>query len=186
MMLALPMGIAFAFVIHHVYQRISLSANRAQRIAAFAALFFLVCFGLAEQFARKEGFNGFSVKAEEVYLNRIAQDLPPDCSSFYVSIGPAGVHNEFEYQIDAALVSIMRHVPTLNGYSGSLPPDWGLWEVKDPAYENNVKQWIAQRQLTGRICRVVINESTSTTDINDPSFFVRQQYRDVLDASPIR
>ena len=185
LVLALPMAIAFAFVIHVAIERISRQANGARRIWLFAALALVTAFGLAEQFGRREGFNGFSISAENAYLNRLAQTLPSGCSAFYVAVAPTAPHNIFEYQLDAALVSMKQRVPTLNGYSGLLPPDWGLWDLKSAAaYESNVRQWIAQNRIGGRVCRLFIDEKSSPFDITDPDFFVRQQYEDVLGREP--
>ena len=144
----------------------------------------MTAFGLVEQFGRKEGFDGFSISAENVYLNRVAQSLPNDCSSFYVAVKPAALHNQFEYHIDAIFISIMKGVPTLNGYSGQLPPDWLMWELMDPMYEHNVRHWIGVHQLKGNICRLFLNETTAPSDIADPDVFIRQQYLDVLRRQP--
>jgi hypothetical protein len=187
MIMALPMGIAFAWLIDHISQRIARQQPRGRRALLLATLYVLTVFGLGEQFARKEGFNGFSIKDENLYLSRLAQDLPSNCSSFYVTVGPTAPHNEFEYQLDAAMVSAMRNVPTLNGYSGYLPPTWDLWAVKDTvAYENNVKRWIADHKLPGNVCRLPISEVTGPefVDINKPEVFVRQLYLDVLGRLP--
>lgn len=163
-LLALPMSVAFAFVIHYAMGKISARQNRALRISLAATLFVIVAFGLAEQFARKKDFNGFPIRAENAYLKKLAAALPENCTSFYVAVGPRGNRNQFEYQIDAILVSILRDVPTLNGYSGQLPPNWLLWEVKAPDYEANVKKWIDEKYLGGQVCRLVIDETTTGTD----------------------
>jgi|GEM_PF-547591 len=183
---AFPMAIAFAWLIDNLRQRIGRHQFRNRRAALLAILYVLTIFGLGEQFARKEGFNGFSIKDENEYLSRLARELPANCSSFYVTVKPSAPHNQFEYQIDAAFVSVMTGVPTLNGYSGHLPPTWNLWEVKDAAYESNVKSWIATHQLPGNVCRLPIKELTGPdfVDINRPELFVRQQYLDVLGRLP--
>jgi hypothetical protein len=195
-MLCLPMAIAFAYVIHHGMKKISVQKNRRLRNAMSAALFITVGFGLFEQCASKKTANGFSIKAENEYLKAQAANLPDNCSSFYVAVGPYAAHTQFEYQIDAALIAVMRGVPTFNGYSGQSPPNWGLWEVKAPEYEDNVKRWIEANQLKRNICRLVINEpfsnepvSTEPVDeksIDDPAVFVRQQYLDLLGREPDR
>ena len=178
------MAIAFAFAIHFLIEVISRVANAQRRTFLFACLFLLTGFGLVEQFGRKEGFDGFSISAENVYLNRVAQSLPNDCSSFYVAVKPAALHNQFEYHIDAVFISIIKGVPTLNGYSGQLPPDWHLWELMDPMYEHNVRHWIGVHQLKGNVCRLFLNETTASSDIADPDVFIRQQYLDVLRREP--
>ncbi len=181
--LALPMAIAFAFLIHYAMARISVQKSRTLRVAMFAALLVTVTFGLVEQFATKKDFNGFSVRAENEYLKKQAAALPDNCSSFYVAVGPYAAHNQFEYQIDAVFLSIMRHVPTLNGYSGQLPPGWSLWEVKAPDYEANVKKWIEKNHIGGNVCRFLIDE-TPTSALEDAGRFVRQQYLDLLAREP--
>ena len=76
--------------------------------------------------------------------SRLARDLPDNCSSFYVAVKPSERRTtSLSIRYDAALVGAMRGVPTLNGYSGYLPPGWDLWEVKDAGFESNVQRWIA-------------------------------------------
>ena len=180
LIMAFPMSIAFAWLIDHVSKRIR------HRGLLQVALYVVIIFGIGEQFSSKEGFDGFSIRNENEYLSRLAQQLPADCPSFYIAVKPAALHNVFEYQIDAALVGVMRGVPTLNGYSGYWPPTWNLWSVRNPDYENNVKNWIAANQLGGNVCRLVIDGVTApgSADITNPEIFVRQQYQDVLGRSP--
>jgi hypothetical protein len=184
LLLALPMSIAFAFLIQLATQTITSIANRGRSVLAFFVLLLVVGFALAEQFGRREGYSGFSIRNENSYLNQLAQGLPSGCDAFYVDVGPSALHPQFEYQVDAIFVSMMKRVPTINGYSGQLPADWRLWEVADPGYEQNARSWISLHRLNGNICRLVINESRPNSDLTDPAFFVSQQYRDVLGREP--
>ena len=184
LVLALPMAIAFAFLLHFLIQKISQQTDSTRRTALFAGLIILTTFGLVEQFGSKQGFNGFSIRDENQYLNGLAHSLPNDCSSFYVALKPPINHNEFEYQLDAMLVAFLKGVPTLNGYTGHLPPDWGLWGVGHPAYESNVKKWIDDRQIKGNVCRLFIPEPVPFLNIQDPEIFVKQQYLDILRREP--
>ena len=161
MLLTLPMSIGFAFMIQFAADRISSLKDLTRQRVLLAALVLTVAFGLFEQLARKERFNGYPIKAETAYLNNLAAALPADCQSFYVAVGPGGKRNAFEYQIDAILVSVLRDIPTLNGYSGQLPPGWPLWEVQGVDYETYVKKWIEERKLGGNICRLVIDENST-------------------------
>ena len=163
MVLTLPMSIAFAFVIDLAIKRISAICGHALRITLASTLIIVIAFGLVEQFASRKNFNGFPIRAETTYLRTLAASLPEGCNSFYVAVGPRGGRNQFEYQIDAVHVSILRDVPTFNGYSGQLPPNWALWEVKAPDYEANVKKWIEDNRLDGHICRLVIDETSTGT-----------------------
>jgi hypothetical protein len=188
LVLALPMAIGLAFLIHFVFERIATAVPGPRRTLLFASLFLITGFGLFEQFAAHEGFDGFSIKAENQYLNRLAESVPDNCSSFYVAAKTTALHSQFEYHVDAALVSAIKRVPTLNGYSGQLPVNWQLWDVMGgPAYEANVKSWIAERQVKGEVCRVFVTETNAATniaDIADNEPFIRQQYLDTLRREP--
>ncbi|HEX5873894.1 MAG TPA: DUF4214 domain-containing protein [Pyrinomonadaceae bacterium] len=187
LVMALPMAIGFAFLIHFIFERIAQSPS-PRRIVLSAFLVLISGFGLFEQFAAPQGFDGFSIKAENEYLNRLAHSLPDNCSSFYVAAKTTALHSQFEYHVDAALVSAIKGVPTLNGYSGQLPMNWHLWDVMGgPAYDANVKSWIAERQVKGEVCRVFVTETNAATnlgDIADNEPFIRQQYLDILRREP--
>lgn len=178
--MAFPMSIAFAWLIDRLMDRLQRHRRRALLLAA---LYVLTIFGLVEQFAWKDGFDGFSIRNENKYLSRLAGELPSDCSSFYVVVKPTSPHNLFEYQIDAALIGVMRGVPTLNGYSGYWPPSWDLWDIRNANYENNVKRWIDTNHLPGKVCRYALEEH-SVGDITNNEVFIRQQYQDVLGRQP--
>ncbi len=180
LIMALPMAIAFAWLIDQLSQMI----GRSNRRYWFVLLYVFMAFGLVEQFGRKQGFNGFSIQNENVYLARLAQELPDNCSSFYVTVKPTALHNIFEYQIDAALISAIKDVPTLNGYSGQLPPAWDLWDMMGAGYEDNVKRWITARQINGNVCKLFLRGTTANQDIADSEVFIQQQYLDLLRRLP--
>ena len=184
LVMALPIAIAFAWLIDRLSQAIRRQVRSTRRSLLLASMYAVIGFGLVEQFAHGRGFDGFSIKNENAYLNRVSHDLPNNCSSFYAAIKPTALHNIFEYQVDAALVSAIKRVPTLNGYSGQLPPKWDLWDMMGEGYENNVKRWIAERQLQGNVCRLFLRGTTAPDDIADSEVFIRQQYIDLLRRQP--
>lgn len=185
LVLALPMAIGFAFLIHFILEKITRMDHGPRRNLLLASVALISGFGLFEQFASREGFDGFSISAENQYLNRLATSLPDNCSSFYVAAKTTALHSQFEYHVDAALVSAIKRIPTLNGYSGQLPVNWHLWDVMGgPAYEANVKSWIAERQINGEVCRLFVTETNAPTDIADNEPFIRQQYLDILRREP--
>jgi hypothetical protein len=178
------MSIVFAFLIQHVLGRILSYQSIMKKALVLMALLAAVCFGLFEQMA---GGFGFSVRAENTYLEGLSKKLPQGCPGFYLTVGPKAVRNQFEYQIDAMMVSQMRGVPTTNGYSGQFPRDWfpALWEVKEPGYEEKMRRWVEAHGLNGNVCRLEVDESVSiTNEIDDDEYFVRQQYLDVLSREP--
>ena len=153
--LTLPMAIAFTFVMDVGLRKIAAQEKLLFRRCLMCSVFVLVSFGLVEQFGRAAAF---SKSAEMERLDKLAAKLPDNCSSFYVVAAPVHRPVKYEYQIDAMLVSIMRGVPTLNGYSGHVPPGWSLREVEAPDYYANVRKWISLHNLGGHICELEIGE----------------------------
>jgi hypothetical protein len=189
--LSLPMAIAFSFVIERGLRWASQQKDLPRRRALTVAVVLVAAFGIFEQFGVfKVGGTGFSKKAEEAYLKAMANKLPGDCTAFYIAPGSNGKHNAFEYQYDAMLISAMTHIPTFNASSSQFPHDWFLYEVKDPEYENNVKRWIDLNHLNSKVCRLEIGPQVEAFDVHapgpldDPAFFVRQQYRDFTGREP--
>lgn len=152
LVLALPMAIAFAFLLHRALVRAERLAKPA-RLGAVGALTLLVAFGFLEQLG---GHATFLMDPERSRLRRLSARLPEGCSAFYAVPGrrPGGV--KYEDQLDAMLVAVVEGVPTLNGYSGHVPPGWRLKETGAGDYEERVSQWIAAHGVTGRVCRLEI------------------------------
>jgi hypothetical protein len=155
MLLVLPMAIAFAVVVHRTMRRISAHEDARLRQSLAWAMLVIIGFGLGEQFGRAPSI---SRTVELARLNRLAATLPEGCTAFYVAAAPERGKVKREYQIDAMLISVVRGVPTLNGYSGHVPPGWSLREVEAADYEERVAKWIATHELAGRICRLEIGD----------------------------
>lgn len=181
--LTLPMSIAFAYVLNKGL------ASRSRALAV--AIVLVAAFGVFEQFGiAKINGEGFSTRVENEYLRTMAAKLPTDCAAFYVAPGRDANHSTAEYQYDAMMISIISRVKTLNASSSQFPPDWNMYFVKDPGYEDNVKAWINSRGIQRKVCRLEIGPEVEAFDLNvpnvidEPEFFVRQLYRDFAGNEP--
>jgi hypothetical protein len=157
--LTLPMSIGFAYVLDYAIKRVSAQKASRLRSALMFGVVALAAVGVFEQFGTfKVGGTGFSKKAETAYLNAMAAKLDGNCAAFYVAAKPDDHHGAAEYQYDAMMIAVMTQIPTLNGSSSQFPPDWfGLYEVKDTAYEANVRKWIERNEIKGNICRLELS-----------------------------
>jgi hypothetical protein len=189
--LALPMAIAFAFVLDRATKAIGKQTDHRLRLAPAVALAVVTMFGVVEQFGLlKYGGAGFSKRTELAYLKAMSGKLPDNCEAFYIAPGRRPTHAPIEYQDDAMLISILTGVPTLNGASSQFPPNWLLYVVTDPAYEVNVRSWIDSQRIKGNVCRLEIGPQVEAFDnrtphpLDDPTFFVTQQYHDLLNREP--
>jgi hypothetical protein len=156
--LALPMAILFAVAIHRLSQWILSRRPSLFRSGFVGALILLLAFGVVEQLNGASYLNSYSIPAENARMERLAARLPADCSVFYVTLSPHTPHpqNRLQYQHDALFVSVLRHVPTVNGRSGKYPPGWPLYHIKAADYEHNVRDWIRARHIQGRICALEV------------------------------
>ncbi len=183
--LALPISIAFAYVLNRGLEYASREQTPFRRKALRALMIFLGAVIVFEQFGvPKIGGPGFSVSLEKTYLGTLAAQLSPDCQAFYLVNGPLATRTMPEYQYDAMMLSALSGIPTLNASSSQFPSGWDLYSLNTPDYEEKVKSWIASQGLNGKICRIVTGPEIDVFDvsypnpINDPQVFVRQLYRD--------
>jgi hypothetical protein len=190
--LTLPISIAFGYALSRASVWVERQAEARRRKVLKAALVVVAAFCVVEQFGVfKVGGTGFSKRAERAYLHAMAAKLPKDCTAFYVAARADDKHNAFEYQYDAMLIANISRVPTLNGSSSQFPEEWfGLYDVKDPAYEDKVRAWIARHGITGNVCRLELYppveafDPKTPTPLDAPDFFVRQHYRDFFEREP--
>ena len=155
LVLALPMSIAFAVLVHRALRAISTRPTALARQGLTAALLAAVAFGSVEQFGRSPSL---SARDERARLETLAASLPRHCAVFYAAAAPVRMPVKHEEQIDAMLVSAIRGVPTVNGYGGHVPSGWSLREVEAPDYEQRVAQWIARYHVAGPVCRLEIGD----------------------------
>jgi hypothetical protein len=185
--LALPMAIAFAHGIDAALGWARTRRSRAAARASAAGVVLLAGFAIYEQLGVELGF---SKAVERAYLDHLSRSLPVDCDAFYLAAPAGGTSSVAEYQYDAMMVSLSTGVPTLNGLSSQLPAGWGLLPIDAPDYEERVRAWIRRERIAGEICRLEVDlpveafATESPHPIDQPLFFVRQHYLDLMDREP--
>jgi hypothetical protein len=157
--LALPMAMVFAVAIHRLSAWVLRHPPGLARSGLGAVLVLLLAIAVVEQLNSASYRNSYSIPAENAHLQRLAARVPNGCSAFYLALAPGHPHpqDQFQYQHDAMFVSILDHVPTLNGRSAIPPRDWLLYAVKSPDYERNVRDWIQKEHIRGRVCRLAVS-----------------------------
>jgi hypothetical protein len=76
-------------------------------------------------------------------IDMAAEQIPLNCRSFYF-VAQGSNQPDFYIQEIAMWASMKRGVPTINGYSGSMPPGWNF-----PAtWENPLNGWLIRNNLT--------------------------------------
>jgi hypothetical protein len=103
----------------------------------------------------------FTPAQERARVERLAATIPRDCSAFVYTPAPDG-WPAWRTHIDAMWAAQLTGVPTLNGYSGNVPPGWKLEEcqVRSPAdrarLDDAVEAWIHRWSVPGRVCRLPV------------------------------
>lgn len=103
----------------------------------------LALFALLEQ---QGSFPGFNFNDDWARLHKISQEIPSECSSFFMRAHPSDPAEEYEIQLDAMLISLMRGIPTVNGYSGMNPSAWKI-QSKNPNSLTQVADWFEYKKL---------------------------------------
>jgi len=98
-----------------------------------------------------------SRKFESAHMSALGR-APPVCRSFYAAPQPARAL--YEVQMDAMMLALAQYLPTINGYSGLLPPHWKLFDTNAPYYEQQAIRWALSRGIAESLCRVDIDNGT--------------------------
>ena len=162
--LALPLSILFSAFMDWSWGKMGfIKELKIQWIGKGLVVFFALCV-LYEQTAFPPT-PGFSKHSELARLERLSEKLPSNAGPFYVTVKPGlmtgsygGPLSATDVQIDAMLISAVRGIPTLNGYSGANPPQWGLYKVRSPFYPKYVKDWVNRSALKELIFDLEIDE----------------------------
>jgi hypothetical protein len=162
--LGLPLSILFAAFVDDAWKRTGEFKNTFRSLAGKGLLLVFAGCALYEQTAFPPA-PSFDKRMELVRLERLSEKLPRDAGPFYVSVRPGLLKGSYggplsatDIQMDAMLISAVRGIPTLNGYSGANPRDWGLYKVRSPFYPKYVRDWISRTGLQEKVFDLMIDE----------------------------
>src|SRR5262249_46817232 len=80
----------------------------------------------------------------------LAAVIPTDCQAFLVvPVRPLPSDKDvLELQVDALWASLETGVPTINGYSGRVPPGWEFDDLSGESnVEDHLKRWLGPHRL---------------------------------------
>jgi len=160
-------AVAFAVVAEAFLRRKSAShplPKTGRAFGAFEPAVLVVAILLTLEQVNLASVSRFDRLTEQALLASVPAP-PPGCRAF-------AYYNDGSRALPALLVDAMRisqkfGVPTVNGYSGGVPPGWILNGVWEPDYWDRVKQWARDKSLAGPLCRYV--EPTKSWSYTDPS-----------------
>jgi hypothetical protein len=91
----------------------------------------------------------------------ITSAIPPRCVAFLYT-PPTGHEDPWWYQTDAMWASMVSGVPTLNGYSGNVPPKWPFYHnyIVNPSHGreliSDLLRWSNRWSLDrARVCQII-------------------------------
>ena len=128
---------------------------RRGRVAALTALLSLA----AIEQVNLDQQAGLSRRFEREHMGAVGR-TPRECRSFYAA--PQAHRAPYEVQIDAMMLALAQHLPTINGYSGLNPPGWDFDDTKAAHYEQRAMRWAVDRGIADGLCRVDVTKGTWT------------------------
>ena len=139
--------------------RLSLAEPRPLiRLGRFAALTVLLALAAIEQV----NFAQLSRLSRKYALEQFSAlvSAPRKCRSFYVARQPD--RDLVDVQLDAMMIALDQHLPTINGYSSLSPPGWDLDDPEAADYEQMAERWALNHGIAEGLCRADIDEGTWT------------------------
>ena len=139
--------------------RLSLLESRPlMRFGRLAALTALLALAATEQVNLAQATD-LSRNFEREHFSALGQ-APRECQTFYVAPQPKRILGYG--QVDAMMVALAQHLPTINGHSGLLPPGWDFYDGNAPDYEQRAARWALKRGIAEGLCRADIDKGTWT------------------------
>jgi hypothetical protein len=86
---------------------------------------------------------------ENAILSRV-KEAPRACRSF-LATNPVSIARSGVLQLDAMLVARELDLPTINGYSGWVPPEWRFGPF-DVAYLGHARRWVISKGIEVGLC----------------------------------
>ena len=158
LVLALPMAIVLAHVCGVLLDKASGEKKPLKKILIGGLTLLAAGFIVWEQVSLPP-VPAFSKSWELNRLEYLSQKLPANSKVFYATVNPGLPYTATDIQIDSMLLSAVRGIPTLNGYSGQSPANgsWWLFRVRSPKYEEYVRNWINLHQIKECVFRLDID-----------------------------
>jgi hypothetical protein len=147
---------AIGLTFNRIFQAAMEKPHTFLGLARLTALTALLALAAIEQVNLAEPTQ-LSRKFEREHLSAVG-NAPRECRSFY---GTAQANSRpWEVQIDAMMIALAQHIPTINGYSSLLPPGWDFMDTKAADYEQRAQRWAVSRGIVEGLCRVDVERGT--------------------------
>lgn len=106
--------------------------------------------------ARRVG--SFPRRALDLQSSRLAAAVPRDCDAFFFSPVDFPTASDAATQEVAMWAALESGIPTVNGYTSYLPPDWRLWDPGLRGEADRVRlrgalaDWLRVANFRGELC----------------------------------
>jgi hypothetical protein len=158
--LAFPLGVVLSYACERLFKKIGEIKDGFNRWGSILLAASWIVVAVWEQ-VNLPPYPAFSKSMELQRLEYLSEKLPVSCRLFYVMANPqlplVPDYSATDLQIDAMLLSAVRGIPTLNGYSGHSPENWGLYKVRSPRYGQYVSDWMTLNDLKEPACQLDID-----------------------------
>jgi hypothetical protein len=118
-----------------------------------------------------QGLPSYDKPAARERVSAVARAIPRGCGAF-LYVPRDGQGDPWLYQTDAMWASIATGVPTVNGYSGNVPPGWTFYrnmegpESSDSAVTQALRAWASTWLIEpSRLCRVPASAPVSSDQV---------------------
>ncbi len=140
-------GIFVALVLHQIGHKVYSSNVKAVIFIGLSTI--ISIFGIVEQTGVTNSFDSILSKK---WTNVVVRKIDPNCDSFYLMANPDFPRPFWAIHVDAMMASHLTNTPTINGYSGNNPSNYGPWNPKAKDIKNSVKDWETLMNIGGKIC----------------------------------
>jgi hypothetical protein len=115
-------------------------------------------------------------RAAEMRLVNSIQTPPATCRAFAIqvpfgrpSIGVPILDSLYPHNVDAMIIGEVLALPTVNGFSTFLPPDWVFQSIDQPDYVSRVGHYLQSHDLREGVCGLDLAKGIWSTQFGLPA-----------------
>jgi hypothetical protein len=156
--LVFPMTLVLSVCLQRLVEVAQACRLSLQNIVKIGFLVCAIVFLYWEQSGDMTGYF-FDKYQDAARIKEMASQIPPNASTFFIAVDPKITDGlDIGYQVDAMMTAQLTGIPTINGYSGTFPPNWYLNALRDKSYYWYIYQWISRYQLGPNVYELMIKK----------------------------
>jgi hypothetical protein len=178
--------VAATYVLNELYETYNENSIPNKNYLVKSILIFLTLFLIFEQVSFTPSMFNLDKSEQISFLSRY-REPKNNCEAFYINNVPVSDQPYWDFQVDALMLSMSLKIPTINGYSGSMPDNVFSMIPSGIEYKIKILKWLSENNVENNICELdYSNGSFRSININNEYVSEKNKYNQIVLLNGVR